>query len=519
MPSPRGKLDDALTKKSGKLQLHIVSPESPRPAEMLEGVTISGADDLTADDGALHELMISRAYEHDRPMTDEMHSLEMSHALRFLGGRVERSDVRQSLNRLKRTTVSYGSVTKDGRRYEDVPLIESWIEVGPGFDTIRYRLPEPLRELLRRQPSYGYIELAAFPRMKSKFSGRLYKKLALATAKQKWTPGGDNTVTVSGTPDEVATWIGFPREKDGKLHVGKMRRRFLERVKDDFKDVRAFRMSVKLDEPGGRGNPLAKITFTLRLNAPSRHMTASRFSPADAQGYKRIGSKDLPHLRVESRTWRRAAAEFGKLLGRTHRGFHDLFQVALNEALSGEAVTEGFGTREYRGERLLAAMESRGADYGAWGFVCEEADIPDLALKDGRSQMEAAAEAARMERIGWERKEAKPAPFFVVADENEGMPEAGEMAEPAVTFETCREIVLTVDEAHNIHDVEGIIAGPIQRWKYTGSRHIYLTLRYCVGGGAYDRWRVGSYKVSETDLEGLLKRLSRHLDGPEEYVS
>jgi hypothetical protein len=388
-------------------------------------------------------------------MSDEMHSLDMAQALRMLGNRVERSDVRASLNRLKRTTVSYGM--EGGRRYEDVQMLESWIEVGPGFDVIRYRLPEPMRELMRRQPSYAYIELAALPRMRSKFSSRLYKKLALATSKEKWTPGGKNEVAISGTPEEVATWIGFPREKDGKLHVGKLRRRFLDRVKDDFKDVRAFRMSVKLDEPGGRGNPLAKITFTLRLNAPSRHMTASTFSPADAQGWRRIGSKDLPHLRVESRTWRRAATEFGRVLGRTHRGFHDLFQVALNEALSGKAVTEGFETREYRGERLLAAMESRGADYGAWGFVCEEADIPDLTLiQSGQVQLKEAADAARMDRIGWGDKEAKPAPFFVVADENEGVP-------AEATFETCMEIILPLGDEFSDIDVDALVSSPLKR--------------------------------------------------------
>lgn len=58
-------------------------------------------------------------------MSEETHSLEMSEAIRYLGNRVERSDIRSSLARLKRTTVSYGRSSE--RRFEDVQLLEGWI--------------------------------------------------------------------------------------------------------------------------------------------------------------------------------------------------------------------------------------------------------------------------------------------------------------------------------------------------------------------------------------------------------
>src|SRR5690606_29940072 len=93
------------------------------------------------------------------------------------------------------------------------------------------------------------------------------------------------------------------------------------------------------------------------------------------------------------------------------------------------------------------------------------------------------------------------------------------MQAPAVTFEDCREVVLTLDPAMNVHDMRDI-ADKFKRWPYSGTRLVTLTLRHWVGGasGGYDRYRVGCYKLSEDDLDGLLKRLYRYLDGEEEYL-
>src|SRR5690606_17220205 len=142
-PRPRGDLAKAL---SSRRAMEVVAPESPRPSEMMEGVTVNGEDVLTADDAALHELLISHAYAEDCSMPEAMHEIEMAAAIRYLGGRVERSDVRRSLERLKNTAVSFG--TPETRRYEDVRLLEGYVEVGPERDVIHYRLPEPLRVLM-----------------------------------------------------------------------------------------------------------------------------------------------------------------------------------------------------------------------------------------------------------------------------------------------------------------------------------------------------------------------------------
>lgn len=508
-PRPRGDLAKAL---SSRRAMEVVAPESPRPSEMMEGVTVNGEDVLTADDAALHELLISHAYAEDCSMPEAMHEIEMSAAIRYLGGRVERSDVRRSLERLKNTAVSFG--TPETRRYEDVRLLEGYVEVGPERDVIHYRLPEPLRVLMSEQRAYAYVELAAFPKMRSKFSSRLYRVLALRAKGQPWTPGGENVVTVTATPDEIARWVGFPVSQDGRVHSGKLKERLLNKLEDDFAAVRAFRLEFQL-EHGGRGNALRKVTFRLHLSPPERHTVPMFFNPK--QDIARIGGTDAPEYRVESRTWRRAFKSYGKMFGMTARAIADMWHVALHEALSGVALTDGYHTRRYRGRRLLDAISARGADYAAWGLACEEADAPDLVLKSremGWIALVGEADEARLARSGKKPAEKPAAPAFIVDDEVEkAVPAKAEQ----VTFEGCREVILTVDRAMTVHDVESIIAPAVKSWTYTGTRVVTVTLRYWVGG-AYDRWTVGAFLMSEADLDGLQRQLYRYLDGPEELA-
>jgi len=522
VPGARGDLGRAL---ASRKSFETIAPESPRPSEMLSEVAFSGRDRLTADDEALHQVLVSRAYESDPSMSADMHSMEMAEAIVCLGSRVERSDVRASLARLKTTTVSYGH--PGGRRYEDVPFLEGWIEVGPDSDTIRYRLPEPLRELMRDQRSgYAYVELTAFPRMKSKFSSRLYKRFALLARQSPWKAGESNAVTIRATPDEIAAWVGFPVGRDGRVHGGKLKDRVLDKLGHDFRDVRAFSLDVRLDH-GGRGNALRGVDFTIRVAPPAHHTVPMTFDPCKDR--VRVGAKDVAEYRVESRTWRRAAVTFGKALGMINRQLADFWQLALNEALTGEPLSDGYATRRYRGDSLLSEIAARGADAAAWGFLGEEAAEPDLAArrtKDRETFLEAerAAEKARYDRIDFGKRQKKTSASSSRKAEVPEVPAAQPAqaaAEPevvALTFETCREILLTLDPAVNVHDMRGIVVPAIKSWQYTGDRLVTLTVRYVVGGGCYDRYRVGCYTLSEDDLDGLLKRLWRYIDGEEEYL-
>ncbi|MCH4539455.1 replication initiation protein [Ochrobactrum sp. A-1] len=342
---------------------------------MLDAVEITSADILTADDAALHELLISAAYEADKGMSSEFTSLPVSTALKFIGDHARRDALKISMRRLMSTTVSYG--TKKTRRFENVPLLFSWLESTEKEDIIRYSLPEPIRILMREMPAYAYLELAPISQMKSKYSVRLYRVLAAAAAREKWTPNGDNRVTVSASLEDLFQWTGFPADKDGAMSFGKFRQRVLADLDKELATVRRFGLRIEEIRKEGRGRPLERVDFHLNLRAPSHHMTRATFEPGE-HNKRGIGGVDKPEFRVNSNIWVKVQNEFWRIQKRQHDVYFKAWQVALLEALDEASVSPGYTRREYRGQRLLNAIEKLGADEAAFKFCAEEVANPDI---------------------------------------------------------------------------------------------------------------------------------------------
>ncbi|WP_240578411.1 replication initiation protein [Ochrobactrum sp. A-1] len=370
-PATRGNILEAVSTRS----LTKIAPESPRPLEMLDAVEITSADILTADDAALHELLISAAYEADKGMSSEFTSLPVSTALKFIGDHARRDALKISMRRLMSTTVSYG--TKKTRRFENVPLLFSWLESTEKEDIIRYSLPEPIRILMREMPAYAYLELAPISQMKSKYSVRLYRVLAAAAAREKWTPNGDNRVTVSASLEDLFQWTGFPADKDGAMSFGKFRQRVLADLDKELATVRRFGLRIEEIRKEGRGRPLERVDFHLNLRAPSHHMTRATFEPGE-HNKRGIGGVDKPEFRVNSNIWVKVQNEFWRIQKRQHDVYFKAWQVALLEALDEASVSPGYTRREYRGQRLLNAIEKLGADEAAFKFCAEEVANPDI---------------------------------------------------------------------------------------------------------------------------------------------
>lgn len=394
-PATRGSITKAISTRS----LSNVAPESPRPLEMLDAVEITSADILTADDAALHELLISAAYEADKEMGNEFTSLPVSTALKFLGQHARRDALKTSMRRLRATTVSYG--TAKTRRFEDVPLVFSYLETTEEADIIRYSLPEPIRILMREMPAYAYLELAPLSQMKSKYSVRLYRVFAAAAAREKWVPGGSNKVVVSASLEDLFSWTGFPLDKDGSMSFGKFRQRVLNDLDKELATVRRFSVRVEEIRKEARGRPLERVDFHLNLRAPSHHMSRAKFEPGEHKE-RGIGGVDAPEFRVNTNVWIKAQNEFWGIRKRLHSEYFAAWQVALHEAISKDAVTPGYDTRHYRGQRLLNAIAKLGADEAAFQFCAEEVDNSDLLHDDNYwllvNELEAASEA-RIHRI------------------------------------------------------------------------------------------------------------------------
>ncbi|ERI16159.1 hypothetical protein O206_00035 [Ochrobactrum sp. EGD-AQ16] len=368
---------------------------------MLDAVEITSADVLTADDAALHELLISAAYEADKGMGTEFTSLPVSTALKFLGQHARRDALKVSMRRLMSTTVSYGN--SKSRRFEDVPLVFSYLETTEDTDVIRYSLPEPIRILMREMPAYAYLELAPISQMKSKYSVRLYRVFAAAAAREKWVPGGQNKVVVSASLEDLYQWTGFALDK-GTMNFGKFRQRVLKDLPSELSTVRRFGLRIEEIRKEARGRSLERVDFHLNLRAPSHHMTRMGYEPGDHK-QRKIGGVDDPKFRVNSNIWLKAEKNFWNERKFQHRVYYHAWLIALQEALDKDPVSPGYTRREYRGHRLLNAISTLGADEAAFKFCAEEVADPDIAEDNWAIALEMPQDAREARKLRIEASE------------------------------------------------------------------------------------------------------------------
>lgn len=550
-PATRGDISTAISEKT----ISKIAPESPRPAPLLDGVKISSEDKLTATDIALYELLLSRAYERDTafkakglPLEDADNISVGNIVLPYLGASSRRAAVKAALKRLNETTITFGST--ETLLYEDVPLLTSWFESNKTDDKIGYSFPPPIRDLMRRMPGYAYIELAPLPDMKSRYSIRLYKKLALEASKQKWLATGDNTITLTGTPADVAAWAGFQTE-NGTVSMSKLRDRVLKFVDVDFADIRAFSVSFRENYGTGRGRPVESIDFRITLNAPSHHLTHASFEKGEHK-QKGLGGVDAPEFRVNSMIWQKAQSTFWGHQRRLHTAYFDAWQLALLEAIDEAPMSPGYGRREYRGRRLLNAIQALGADEAAYKFCAEEVADPDLLVDgdpisvsvDTAEAVEAriariektktpvnAAEAAKKDakdtpavvtlpfKRGFDRPSfAKTTPAVPVADT------AIEVAatdldvsdldaqllenlisdtpvEPTFSLADIREVMFTADRERSLEEIEDELFYLITDWDFEGDEEVSIAVR--VFTDCAQEFEFGVHKTCADDNQKL----------------
>jgi len=402
-PAPHGSLVRLAEHKPSEIS--AVAPESPRPPEMLTGVSIDGPV-LSVIDSVVHEILISHAYEVDRQMKSDRYAIDLAALVRFAGPHVRKDDILKSLEKLRLTKMSFGDSVNPDRRYKGVQMLVSWQEFRSSTTLIGYCFAPPIKDLMRTMPSYAYLELAALGdgNMGRKYSPALYKHLAMESTHKRWQPGEDNEIYLRFTPLELAEIIQFPGHEDPlKLNVGKLVD-FIKRSLDDLSSVRRFDTSVEIVQEPGRGRRVHSICYTLRLRAPDFRHVRLRLDYSKKPEF-RHGGKDDPRFLVRSDLWERASKTF-KLTGHISNDLFKLWLVALQEALSGKGLTAGYETRSYRGDALLAAVDAHGAAFAAWGFLEEECDDPDLVdhLADRSNAplaIKTEAEAARRKRVGW----------------------------------------------------------------------------------------------------------------------
>ncbi|MBP2235235.1 hypothetical protein J2Z31_001727 [Sinorhizobium kostiense] len=485
----------------------VIAPQSPRPAEMLAGVVIdNGAVDLTGFDLALHELLISRAYENDRSMTATSYEIPLVECLRFLGSDARRDAVERSLGKMEQIKLSFAG--EDGRSFRGVKMLTFW-EATKGTETsLGYQFPDPIRWLMRSMPAYGYIELNALGRgsMRSKYSHMLYKRIALDVAKHPWRAGEDNRFELTFTPEQLAEVVGFPPVK-GVIPFGKLQERVISKVIDDFAGVRKFDVRISYDGMPApkKGTSVGKIELHVRVNPDSHHTVFANTAPFEKAGY-RIGAPDEPRYRINSVFWLRVPRTF-KTLGIDQSLAKDTWLVALKEALDNDPLTPAYATRRYRGANLLSAIDADGVEAAAWNFFAEETELGrDLVGFQHVIKNRVPADTARKERVERVKKPKASAPSPAPVAQEELYP----------TFENCTHIDLEIDTAASKTDLDDIIYEHINSIVWNGTRRIVLRAFYEVPGqrDVRQHFRFIISPEDENELLSELRRIGTWIDTP-----
>jgi hypothetical protein len=502
-PGNRGDIAKALAQPTA---LTVVAPESPRPLELLLGVAYDRESTLTADDGVLHELLMTAAIRDDAALEKESHAVPMRHILRLLGPEARRDAVKDSLSRLLKNTVSFGA-------FEQVPLLVSWIERADANELVHFTLPAPIKGALAVKTDYAYIEIAALPAMRSKFVARLYKALVaeLKAAGRQWIKGGDNKVTITASVDQVAAWVCFPREKDDSVRPGKLRERVLDVAASQFKDVQAFSLEVVPVVARTRGNPITEVRFELTLNPPTHHQIRATY---DAAGIKQFGGIDALEFRVRQEIWLKASGHFAVTYGPAfHHGvLFGLWTACIREMLDEKPLSDGYSSRRFRGDRLRQEIARRGADEAAWQWAMEEAENPDLARLpiEEMKQTAAMGENARRARVWGDNARPLTVVTPVVVEQATKDPDP-------VSFDECSEIWISLDDTLSMQVIDDMVLESIDRYRdWRGDRQRTIKVRWWIKGNYQDmdfkRW-----SPSADDIETLKIRLNKYIDKVE-YV-
>ncbi|SFE20336.1 hypothetical protein [Methylobacterium sp. yr596] len=406
VPSVRGDLEQASASPEA---FATVAPSVPRPVAYLLDRRLCAVPRVGARDVALWEWLVTQAvaaHPDGLPADGVELALPARPALVAMSGHgrpVQPRELADSLVRLL-----------GGERQE--------LRIGGAF---RASIPAWVPPLLR-QGLYGYLDLAVLARLKTKGGSLLYRHLVgrLAADRVRYLPDAPPHL-VEIPVAELAEIVGMPAPH----RMGPLRARYLKPALADL-DVNVPAFTVTAEEAkDARGRNLS-VTFAVRLRPPEMRTAAARLldkeslaflqAHPDAPAYQlrastliKLGSA-IPSRRVtqpKPGSRRRPEAALASELHAWRR----LWLAALDEALTGIALTPGHGTAPYRGQRLLDAIARDGADKAFWAFVMAELDSPDLQarLDPGASNEAirtlAKAEAARVRRFREGRAERRRA--------------------------------------------------------------------------------------------------------------
>lgn len=217
-----------LTQRSGK---HIVRGQQrsgirknedtieqyEKPRFMIDIVGLVGVSTLTASDNAIYEYMLVHARENG--ISKKSHQVDLRQLMDFASIK-DPQRVRQSLERIIRVYVKYWIVDPETEAHAYKPLLENLVFSTKKLSkktTVMFSIPGIVRDKILSSRDYTWLDLDAFSNFRSKYTGRLYPKLALIAGYDKsgrapWCP----------TVNEFAKFVGYTEldAVDDEVHYG-----------------------------------------------------------------------------------------------------------------------------------------------------------------------------------------------------------------------------------------------------------------------------------------------------------
>ncbi|MEY9831069.1 hypothetical protein ABIA25_002884 [Sinorhizobium fredii] len=290
-------------------------PTSERGEAMVNSIRFYGAREgnspaeaMTAMSAALYEYLMARA----RPKLQDNEPCLVSFADAKSYLQLEKtSRLREYMSALSSTWVSYDFLEsaegfqKIGRR---VQLMNCSEVISPTHERfIEIEMFPSVRKAILSSEIYTHLELGAFPRFSSKYTQRLYPKLALMA-------GRDNRPPMRWTPEELAEQLGW---RPDTWKFGNFEARVLKPVIADIQEhVRRFAITCEYVRGSGRGHPVTEIVITVgKAISTEEEIRKAEMDKSDRMRIRRIAADaavDLATQMPGEDILRRAATRLGK---------------------------------------------------------------------------------------------------------------------------------------------------------------------------------------------------------------
>ena len=351
----------------------VQQPTVEKPTAMVQTMRILGRDMkdgsypkdvLQPLDSALFEFLMISCKLQSQSLEREEYRVPMSDVLAYLQtNRLSR--VLEGLENLRETLVQYDFVAdgwqRKGKMFLLAADLSKSLETGEEF--VNVILHPAVKQCYLASTSFTRLEINAFRHFKSRYTARLYPRLAYIAGLD---PHFRKPLVIA--PEQLARELNFPLGDDGKLHYGHFKSRCLKPV---LKDLERFvqRFKVRFDDESdrasGRGRPRKTIKFEI-ASVARKNLAEERGVRLLKEDFDAANAADDKHSHDELPS----AGLISKAAGRLGKSVLDLsnaWRATLDAAKGNRAGATPEGIPH---SYLLGELDARGVG-AAFKLWCE----------------------------------------------------------------------------------------------------------------------------------------------------